>query len=145
MAALKFVPVEWEQIPDLGLYMDQVITFIGRVYAPVYGPDIGAFLSPAMINNYVKGRLIPKPVGKKYSREQIALLVMIVALKQAATMEDIRALLPPGGDVRTLYETFCQRFRRVVDDLDTSPEAALDNAIRAAAYRAGCVAGLVGR
>ena len=145
MAALKFVPVEWEQIPDLGLYMDQVITFIGRVYAPVYGPDIGAFLSPAMINNYVKGRLIPKPVGKKYSREQIALLVMIVALKQAATMEDIRALLPPGGDVRTLYDTFCQRFRRVVDDLDTSPEAALDNAIRAAAYRAGCVAGLAGR
>ena len=140
--ALTFTPAEWEQIPDLGLYMDQVITFIGRVYAPVYGPDIKSYLSPAMINNYVKGRLIPKPVGKKYSREQIALLVMIVALKQAATMEDIRALLPPGGDVRALYDTFCQRFRRVVEALDTAPEAALDNAIQAAAYRAGCVAGL---
>ena len=27
----RFSPAAWEQIPDLGLYMDQVITFIGRM------------------------------------------------------------------------------------------------------------------
>ena len=144
MDALKFTPVPWDQIPDLGLYMDQVITFIGRVYAPVYGPDAKGYLSPSMINNYVKARLIPKPEGKKYSREQIARLVMIVALKQAATMEDIRALLEPGErrDARALYDAFCQRFSQVLDALDPSPDSALDHAIHAAAYRAGCVAAL---
>ena len=62
--------------------MDRVITFIGRIYAPIYGDDVRAFLSASMINNYVKARLIPRPAGKKYSREQVALLVMIVPLKQ---------------------------------------------------------------
>ena len=31
----RYRPVPWEQIPDLGLYMDQVITFITRIYEPL--------------------------------------------------------------------------------------------------------------
>ena len=92
-AIQHYRPVDWEQIPDLGLYMDQVITFITRMYEPLYGEDIHGYLSPSMINNYVKSKLIPRPTGKKYSREQIALLTMIVALKQTSSMEDIRRML----------------------------------------------------
>ncbi|MBR1559969.1 MAG: DUF1836 domain-containing protein [Clostridia bacterium] len=143
----QYQPVTWDQIPDLGLYMDQVITFIGRVYAPLYGPEVKGFLSAAMINNYVKARLVPRPAGKKYSREQIALLTMIVALKQVCSMEDIRQLLTlrDGQTVEGLYDTFCARFSQVVRALrpeDDDPDAALDFAIRAAGYRVGCTAAL---
>ena len=78
----EYAPVPWNMIPDLGLYMDQVITFITRMYQPLYGDATEGYLSSSMINNYVKAKLIPRPVGKKYNREQIALLAMIVALKQ---------------------------------------------------------------
>ena len=145
-----FAPVPWAQIPDLGLYMDQVITFIGRIYQPLYGADIKRYLSPAMINNYVKSRLIPRPAGKKYSREQIALLIMIVALKQVSAMEEIRAMLAlrEGQTVEALYAAFCRRFSEVIRSLrldDADPlEAALDFAILASGFRAGCVTALSG-
>ena len=67
----RFSPVQWDQIPDLGLYMDQVITFITRLYEPLYGETTKGYLSAPMINNYVKNKLIPRPTGKKYSRLQI--------------------------------------------------------------------------
>jgi hypothetical protein len=35
----RYHPASWNEIPDLGLYMDQVITFITRVYEPLYGGD----------------------------------------------------------------------------------------------------------
>ena len=144
----RFRPVSWEQIPDLGLYMDQVVTFITRVYEPLYGSDIHGYLSPSMINNYVKSQLIPRPTGKKYSREQIALLTMIVALKRTCSMEDIRKLLS-GGDERSaerLYNAFCQQFSHVIRAMCgdsvcvAAPQSALDFAILASGYSAGCAA-----
>ena len=99
--------------------MDQVVTFITRVYAPLYGDDIHGLLSPSMINNYVKGKLIPRPTGKKYSREQVALLTMLVALKQTSSMEDIRKMLTPneGETVEALYAAFNLRFNHVIQSL----------------------------
>ena len=145
----RFEPVPWSQIPDLGLYMDQVITFIGRMYQPIYGDDMKSYLSAPMINNYVKGKLIPRPAGKKYSREQIALLTMIVALKQVSSMEDIRRMLSLDGGAtpESLYNAFCRRFSQVIHGLRAADAAelggldpALDFAILASGYRAGCAA-----
>lgn len=149
-AIRRFKPVEWAQIPDLGLYMDQVVTFITRVYEPLYGEDIHGFLSPSMINNYVKSRLIPRPTGKKYSREQIALLTMIVALKQTSSMEDIRRMLAlrEGQTVEELYTDFGRRFGDVLQSMCgesgavATPQTALDFAILACGYSAGCAAAL---
>ena len=73
----RYRPVPWEQIPDLGLYMDQVITFITRIYEPLYGDTTKSYLSAPRINNYVNHKLIPRPTGKKYSRLQIAMLIMM--------------------------------------------------------------------
>ena len=144
-AALRgFQPMPWAQIPDLGLYMDQVVTLITRAYAPLYGEDAKRCLSPSMINNYVKARIIPRPTGKKYSRDQLVLLIMIVTLKQVSSMEDIRRMLalPEGGSARALYEGFCHRFERALRSIcvgDEQPEplrTAMDYAIIASAYSA---------
>lgn len=146
----KYAPVQWQMIPDFGLYMDQVITFIAQMYAPLYGEDTSKYLSASMINNYVKSKLVPRPEGKKYSREQIALLTMIVALKQVASMEDIRKMLAlkEGDTVETLYNAFCTRFHQVIHTIKDSRQeesgisAALDYAILASGFHAGCMAAL---
>jgi len=139
----RYKPVPWEQIPDLGLYMDQVITFITRVYEPLYGDTTKSYLSAPMINNYVKNKLIPRPSGKKYSRLQIAMLIMIVALKRVCMMEDIREMLRVENDqdIQNLYELFCARQASSIQEMLNMRSAlspAMDCAIFASAYRAGC-------
>lgn len=146
----QYEPVPWTMIPDFGLYMDQVITFISQMYAPLYGEDPSRYLSASMINNYVKSKLIPRPDGKKYSRQQIALLTMIVALKQVASMEEIRKMLDlkEGESVEPLYNAFCNRFHQVILTMQDSRQAeagisaALDYAILASGFHAGCMAAL---
>ena len=142
----QYKPVPWDMIPDLGLYMDQVITFITRMYEPLYGDAAVGYLSSSMINNYVKNKLIPRPEGKKYNREQIALLCMIVALKQVSSMENIRAMITPREDmtIEQLYTSFCARQQSVIASLFHSKEnqdsdlpPAVNFAIVASGYRAG--------
>ncbi|MCD8498767.1 MAG: DUF1836 domain-containing protein [Clostridiales bacterium] len=58
-----FQPATWEQLPDLGLYMDQVITYVEQQCRTLYAQE--KFLTPAMVNNYVKSGLISRPNSKK--------------------------------------------------------------------------------
>ena len=141
----RYRPVSWEQIPDLGLYMDQIITFITRAYEPLYGETTKSYLSAPMINNYVKNKLIPRPTGKKYGRMQIAMLIMLVSLKRVCTMDEIREMLcvDTENDVHALYEQFCQRqvisIRQMLS-LESQIAPSIDCAIFASSYRAGCEA-----
>ncbi len=80
----------WEALPDFGLYMDQVIVLIERAFDGVLPRGE---ITKSMVNNYVKVRLIPRPAGKKYEREHLAMLLMICILKQALTMEEISEIL----------------------------------------------------
>lgn len=139
----NYRPVPWDQIPDLGLYMDQVITLITRAYEPLYGDTTKSYLSAPMINNYVKNKLIPRPTGKKYSRMQVAMLIMIVSLKRVCMMEEIRAMLQVEGEeeVKELYTLFCQRQMESIQEMMEKRSAlppAMDCAIYASSYRAGC-------
>lgn len=81
---------QWELLPDIGLYMDQVITLMDRTFSPALPKGE---MTKSMVNNYVKVGLIPRPAGKKYDREHLAMLLMICVLKQALSMESISQIL----------------------------------------------------
>ena len=137
----EYTPLPWEQIPDLGLYMDQVITFVQRQCGALYAPSERVF-TPAMVNNYVKHGLVSRPDGKKYGREQLAQLLMICVLKQAASAEGMKRLLAPetGEDMRTLYAHFCATQTEVFHAMASeSPlPSAMTCAVRNAAYHFLC-------
>ena len=102
----------WEQIPTLGLYMDQVVTVIDQVLNPLIGFD-----EDSMINNYVKLGIVRKPDKKKYSREHIASLIVITILKQSASIGDIRLGIDTAlknGDTQSSYDSFCDYVERSV-------------------------------
>lgn len=105
----SFSPVPWELIPDFGLYMDQVVTFVERQCKNLFMEGERVF-TPAMVNNYVKFGLVNRPIDKKYGREQLAQLLMICVLKQAASADGMKVLLSPpdGVSLQAHYETFCQ-------------------------------------
>ena len=53
----------YAQIPDIGLYLEQVVRYVNAYLAPLGEPE----LSPSMVSNYVKQRLIPAPQKKVYT------------------------------------------------------------------------------
>lgn len=87
---LEAPDISWQQLPDLDLYLDQVITYLSREQIPGCQE---AELTPSMVNNYVKEKLLPRAVGKKYQREHLVYLRMINALKQVYNVKEIKVLL----------------------------------------------------
>ena len=75
-------PVEWEAFPDIGLYMDQLISYMPRQLIH-YGE--GESLTSAMVNNYIKDGAMPRAEGKRYSRTHLAYLTALaLALRSYA-------------------------------------------------------------
>ncbi|MCE5342170.1 MAG: DUF1836 domain-containing protein [Eubacteriales bacterium] len=133
----SFSPAPWEMIPDFGLYMDQVVTFVERQCRNLFIEGERVF-TPAMVNNYVKFGLVDRPNGKKYGREQLAQLLMICVLKQSASADGMKALLKPpeGTTLQAHYESFCKTEREVLGALSEALPlpSAMTCAVQGAAY-----------
>lgn len=82
----------WDQLPDLELYMDQVITYLDRQLTSFKQKDEKGITS-SMINNYVKDGLVPRPKGKKYQKRHLADLLTVCTLKPVLPIPDIALLL----------------------------------------------------
>lgn len=111
---LRFRLPAWEDIPDIGLYMEQVVELL-RGYLDYMPPELKDEEQPvtsAAINNYVRRKLLPGPRRKRYYRVHLAYLIMICTLKQSLSMSMIQTLLPSGEDeaeVREAYESYAAR------------------------------------
>lgn len=84
-----------EDIPDIELYMDQVTTFMDRHFSNSKRFKEDKTLTKTMINNYTKNKLMPPPIKKKYSKNQIYLLIYIYYFKNILSISDIQKLLNP--------------------------------------------------
>ena len=70
----------WNELPDIDLYVDQVISLMNKYFSFFYEKGV-VIINHSMINNYVKLGIIPAPKKKKYSRVHLAYLIIICALK----------------------------------------------------------------
>lgn len=100
----------WEELPDIGLYMEQVVSLL-RSYLDYLPPELKEeeFVTAATINNYVRKRIMPEPVKKRYYREHLAYLIIICTLKQSLSIATLSTMLPPDiskeqlKDIYSLY------------------------------------------
>jgi len=100
---------DWQMLPDIGLYMDQVQTYIDRQLGLYLKDEQDRLLTAAMINNYIKDNLIPRAEGKKYHPVHLALLMITAALKPVLSMQDLNKLLDgcrEPEDASRLYQYF---------------------------------------
>ena len=107
---------EWQDLPQIDLYLDQVIALVNQFLGFfVYDPTEEKLLTPSMVNNYVKSRLIPPPVRKKYGRKHIALLLMICTFKQSVSMAAMSNMLPGDDEelIRQEYARFTMSYQRI--------------------------------
>ncbi len=141
-------PVDWTEMPDIALYMDQVISYLPRQHIRF---EEGESLTSAMVNNYIKEGLLPRADGKRYSRTHLGYLTAISALKQVLSVRDMGALIGAGEDGHTpeeLYAAFQRELDRALTDtaervpedlpLEDLPRLALALAVRSYADRLAC-------
>ena len=88
--------IKSEDIPNIDLYMDQVLTFMDRKLRSAVRPQTeDRILTKTMINNYAKNDLLPPPVKKKYTKEHLLMLTFIYYFKNILSINDIQVLLGP--------------------------------------------------
>lgn len=110
-------PHTWDSIPDIDLYIDQVLDYMKRQHP---GLKMNESLTSSMINNYAKQGLLPRAKGKKYNREHIACLTIICLLKQITSVSDTKLLLGnmlKDSDYHSLYEKYIDLFDDEAENL----------------------------
>ena len=112
-AVEQFRLPSYEEIPDVGLFLEQVTKYISVYLEPL--PSFS--MTGSMISNYVKKKLVDNPVRKQYSREQIAYLFFIAVTKSVMSLEELQLLIqlqkltyPP----QVAYEYFRQELENVL-------------------------------
>ena len=104
---------EWESIPDFGLYMEQVIDLL-KQYLDYLPPELKEeqFITASTINNYVRTKVMPEPIKKRYYREHIAYLIIICTLKQTLSIALVHRIIPMGltrDEVETVYRSYVKQ------------------------------------
>ena len=142
-------PAQWAELPDLALYMDQIISYMPRQLIHF---DNSEALTSAMVNNYIKDGLVPRAEGKRYGPDHLGYLTAVCALKKVLSVRDVGILLSAGQgmtqDSETLYTYFCKALDRALtetaqtidEDLprERLAKTALDLALRSYANQLAC-------
>ena len=108
---------KWEDIPNIDLYLDQVLLYVNQVCAPI-SPDKEKGLTASMVNNYVKHGYLTKPDKKKYQRKQIARLIAITTLKSVFSIQEIAHTLntlQSQASSDQLYDAFVDYMNHGID------------------------------
>ena len=103
----------YAQIPDVGLYLEQVVRYVNTHLAPLGEPE----LTISMVSNYVKQGLISSPIKKSYTAEHLARLMFIAVVKPVVPLEGLRMMFSIQGDNYTLptaYNYFCDEFENML-------------------------------
>lgn len=104
----------WAELPDLELYMDQVLGLVQRYLGAFPGFDEKG-LTASMVNNYVKMGALPPPQKKRYTREHLARLLIICILKSSLPISSIGQLCADALSrtaEEVFYDSFCEMFEQ---------------------------------
>lgn len=119
-----------EEIPQIDLYMDQVIQLFENKFSESKRNEDVKVLTKTMINNYAKGKLIFPIQNKKYSKEHLILMSLIYQLKGALSINDIKATLTGMNqkivkeeiDLDSFYSSYLNLTHRNVEDFKVDLE-----------------------
>ncbi|MFS9092593.1 DUF1836 domain-containing protein [Streptococcus timonensis] len=108
---------KWKDIPNIDLYLDQVLLYVNQVCEPI-SSESDKGLTASMVNNYVKHGYLTKPEKKKYQRHQIARLIAITTLKSVFSIQEIAQTLntlQTETNSEQLYNAFVDYMNEGID------------------------------
>lgn len=99
---------DWQEWPDIDLYMDQVISYLERYMNVFRIYEDEKIITPSIINNNTKDGVLPKPVKKKYSRTLLSNLLMFCITRQVLSGQELAAMLRELNDTEDFSEIHAQ-------------------------------------
>ncbi len=110
----------WDELPEFELYMDQVVALLIKYLDFLPHDDTGEdkIVTPVAINNYVRMKIMPAPVKKKYSKIHLAYLIMICTLKQSLSISYVTKMIPYGlqeNEVKTIYNDYVETHKNAAE------------------------------
>lgn len=135
-------------IPCVDLYMDQVTTFFDDKLKHLKRDEKDKVLTKTMINNYAKGKILKPVKGKKYSKDNMILLILIYNLKQILSINDIKFLFTPlieninqeneqSISLEELYMAFSEIKKEELDSFNSNFEERLNSIKEKLTYTQG--------
>lgn len=127
----------YKDLPDFGIYSEQLVEIVNKALEAMFDKDNK--LTKSMVNNYVKHKIIPSPIKKRYFRNHIVYCIVITVFKNNLSIAEI-----DGGILHELkkssieesYNYFCDKIESVMrliidildkqDDPDTKMTATID-------------------
>ena len=141
-------PAAWNELPDISLYMDQIISYMPRQLINLQGEEQ---VTSAMVNNYIKDGLVPRAEGKRYGKTHLGYLTAVCAMKKVLSVKDMRTMLdfvPEGKSPESIYNYFVRAIDTALSeaaanlDVDTPedglPALALSLGLRSYANQLAC-------
>lgn len=127
----------YKDLPDFGIYSEQLVEIVNKALEAMFDKDNK--LTKSMVNNYVKHKIMPSPIKKRYFRNHIVYCIVITVFKNNLSIAEI-----DGGILHELkkssieesYNYFCDKIENVMrliidildkqDDSDTKMTATID-------------------
>ena len=127
----------YKDLPDFGIYSEQLVEIVNKALEAMFDKDNK--LTKSMVNNYVKHKIMPSPIKKRYFRNHIVYCIVITVFKNNLSIAEI-----DGGILHELkkssieesYNYFCDKIESVMrliidildkqDDPDTKMTATID-------------------
>jgi hypothetical protein len=109
----QFSLPRYDQLPDMGLYLEQAVKYTNQLFAPLGCVEI----TGSMVRNYVKMGLIENPVKKQYYADHLAYITAVTILKQVVPLDQISILFRRQKQVYTAqvaYDYFCMELENVL-------------------------------
>lgn len=107
----------WNELPEVELYIEQVVYILDKNLEIFNNNPKIPTITPSMINNYVKNKIIAPPKKKKYNRSHLAYLFVICIFKRLMPLADIRksiTLTRKWFSVEEGYNLFCEEFEQAL-------------------------------
>lgn len=127
----------YKDLPDFGIYSEQLVEIVNKALEAMFDKDNK--LTKSMVNNYVKHKIMPSPIKKRYFRNHIVYCIVITVFKNNLSIAEV-----DGGILHELkkssieesYNYFCDKIESVMrliidildkqDDPDTKMTATID-------------------
>ena len=118
MESSKFHLPRFNELPRVPLYKDQVITYLEDVAKSINVNTDEKILTPTMLNNYVKQKVVSPPKDKKYNQKHLAYLIVVCILKQVFSLQEICNLINvqiESFPIDTAYDYFCTEVEKAIE------------------------------
>lgn len=126
-AILEFHCPRFNELPSVSLYKDQVIVYIEGVLKDINFNAKEILLTPTMLNNYVKQKVVSPPKDKRYSEKHLAYLIVVCILKQAYSLTEICELIRIQIEtcpIEHAYDYFCTELEKSLKAVFTTRDFA---------------------